>query len=170
MEDPGDPKPSPQPDAEPLPPIQEWGSLQIPNKPLQEQRKEKSEVPMPNHQRRQSGGGRKSSPLPDAELLQFFESETNNSEVNQIQIFEFLGTTPTNLTVGLVSALFLVGMTESGVTSEVSKAATIIQNVHALTRPPFKIYKNPMTASKLSSWNTKMRSNIEQGINADANC
>ena len=119
MADPGDPQTSEQPDPGPRAPIPEPDPVRNPNEPPMEQRQQESEVPGPSNQRRKSGGGKKSFPLSDAELLPFLVSETNINEVNQLRLLSFAGTSSNNITVGFVLALFLLaGLHEPSLTSE----------------------------------------------------
>ena len=164
MADPGDPQPSEQHDPGPRAPIPEQDPVLNPNEPPQEQMQQESGLPGPSNQQRESGKGKKSFPLSDAELLPFALAETNHNELNQMKILDFTGTAPNKLTVGFILALFLVvGMHDPTPTSEASKAATILQNVDAFTRPPFNWDKHQMTATKLYNWSTKTRSNLEKG-------
>ena len=162
MADPGDPQTSENHDTGPPPPIQETDPVHNPNEPPEEPIQQESELPGPSNQLRQSGGGKKSFPLPDADLLPFLVSETNPRELDQIKVLDFAGTAPNNIAVGFILALFLlVGVHDTGRTSEALKAENILQNVHALTRPPFNWEKHTLTASKLSNWLTKTHSNLE---------
>ena len=167
MADPGDPETSEQHDAGPAPPVQEPDPARNPNKPAQEQRQQESPLPGPSNHGGKSSGAKKSFPLPDEELLPFLLSETNHNEVNQLKILDFARTAPNKLTVGFLLALFLVvGLHDPGPMSEASKATEILQNVHALTRPPFKWDKNVVPVEKLKNWSSKTRSNLEKGNNS----
>ena len=92
MADPGDPQTSEQHDPGLAPPIQEPDPVCNPNKPPQEQMQQESGLPGQSNQQRESGKGKKSFPLSDAELLPFALAETNHNELNQMKILDLTGT------------------------------------------------------------------------------
>ena len=108
MADPSDPQTSEKHDTGPPPPIQETDPVCNPNEPPEEQIQQESELPGQSNQRRESGGGKKSFPLPDADLLLFLVSETNPREPDQMKVLDFARTAPNNITVGFFLALVLL--------------------------------------------------------------